>query len=161
MYRINDEIATKLSDIARLREKITAASLLPTREAALRRKAVVKIAYTSTSIEGNELKEDQVQALVEGREVNAHMRQIQEVENYLSALDHIDHLSQSNQLRSSDILNIHERDVGELVSKDKTGKWRKGPVYIVEISDSNRNRVVYTAPPAEQVPGLVHEMLEW
>lgn len=160
-YRITDDIATKLTDIAQLRVNITVAQLLPAREAMLRRKAVIKIAQTSTSIEGNELKEDQVQALVEGRRINAEQRQIKEVENYLAALHYIDNLTQKQRLHVRDILKFHACVIKGLVQEDKTGQWRKGPVYIVKIPNTDKDRMVYTAPPAKEVPGLVNELLDW
>lgn len=160
-YRITDEITTKLTEIAQIREKVATAKLLPTREAVLRRKATVKIAHTSTSIEGNELKEYQVQALVEGKRVAAKTREIQEVENYLNALQYIDILAQKKQFKTIDILKIHKKAIEGLVEKNKTGRFRQGPVYVVNVSAVGQERLIYTPPPAKDVQRLVDEFITW
>ncbi len=85
-YTISDKIANKLSQIAEIKAMVQHSNLLPAREAFLRRAAIIKMAHTSTSIEGNQLKEYQVRQLAEGKGVAAEVDEIKEVENYLSAL---------------------------------------------------------------------------
>ena len=59
-YQITDEILRYLSDIAEIKSLVDHAKLLPAREFALRRTINIKLAYSSTSIEGNSLEEYQV-----------------------------------------------------------------------------------------------------
>lgn len=161
IYRITDDIATRLTEIARMREKVAVARLLPTREAVLRRKSAVRIAHTSTSIEGNELHEYQVQALVEGKRVQAAANEIKEVENYFKALHFIDTLFDIKGFGIAETLKIHHLVTEGLIEKTKTGRFRKGQVYVVAVSAAGRERTVYTPPPAQDLPVLVDELFTW
>lgn len=97
LYTISDEVANKLSQIAEIKAMVQRSNLLPAREAFLRRAAVIKMAHTSTSIEGNRLKEYQVKELAGGKRVVAEADEIREVENYLTALGKIDILSEEKK----------------------------------------------------------------
>ena len=81
-YTISNQIVSQLSEIAEIKAIVAKSILLPEREIFLRRAAVIKMAHTSTSIEGNNLKEYQVEQVADGKMVNAEERQITEVKNY-------------------------------------------------------------------------------
>ncbi|HNP89503.1 MAG TPA: hypothetical protein PKI75_02645, partial [Candidatus Woesebacteria bacterium] len=83
-YSISDKILNSLTEIAEIKSLVGRSKLLPEREVFLRRAAVIKMAHTSTSIEGNALKEFQVAQVAEGKNINAAEDQIKEVKNYLT-----------------------------------------------------------------------------
>lgn len=137
-------------------------SLLPAREAFLRRAAIIKMAHTSTSIEGNQLQEYQVKELSEGKKVRAEVDQIKEVENYLIALRKIDQLADAKASFSiTDILSVHKTVVESLVEAPKCGIFRKGPVYIVNLLPKGKEELAYTPPHSEIVPDLITDLLGW
>src|SRR3972149_3716430 len=108
-YTISNQVVNQLSEIAEIKSLVARSTLLPEREVFLRRAAVIKMAHTSTSIEGNQLQEYQVAQVAEGKQINAEERQIREVKNYLLALREIDKLSESkNKLNADDVLKIHK-----------------------------------------------------
>ncbi len=161
-YQITSSILNKLSDIAEIKAVVERSPLLPAREAFLRRTAIIKMAHTSTSIEGNQLQEFQVKELAEGRKVRAEPDQVREVENYLIALRRLDEIfEKKSDFDSQDVLAIQKTVIGGLIENEKTGVFRKGPVYIVNLLPDGNEELAYTPPPSEKVPGLVEQLLEW
>ncbi len=161
-YTISDKTLIRLSEIAEIKSLVARSLLLPQREIFLRRAAVIKIAHTSTSIEGNVLKEYQVAQVVEGKKINVAEEQVREVKNYLNALRVIDKLSESsNKFAVKDVLDIHKLVVNGLVEKEKVGTFRKGQVYVVNILPDRKEEVAYTPPQAPQVPELIENLTDW
>jgi Fic family protein len=162
LYNLSDRVVNNLSQIAEIKAMVERSKLLPAREAFLRRAAIIKMAHTSTSIEGNQLKEYQVKELAEGKKVVAETDQIKEVENYLIALRHVDLISgNSRKITTNDILDIHSVVVNGLVDKEKQGKFRTGPVYIVNVLPKGVEELAYTPPISNQVIFLTDNLLEW
>ena len=80
-YQITDNILSDLAKIAEIKGMVEKSTLLPARESFLRKTAFIKMAHTSTSIEGNKLDEYQVKKLAEGKSVQAEEAQIKKVKN--------------------------------------------------------------------------------
>lgn len=161
-YQITDKILNKLAQIAEIKGMVERSSLLPAREALLRKTAFVKMAHTSTSIEGNLLNEYQVGQVVEGKQVQAEPDQVKEVKNYLSALKKIDQLAENkNNFNKADVLDIHKIVVNSLVEPKKMGHFRSGTVYIVNIEPDGKEEIAYTPPNANRVPSLIDELINW
>jgi Fic family protein len=162
VYSVSDQAVNQLSQIAEIKSMVERSALLPAREAFLRRAAVIKMAHTSTSIEGNQLKEYQVRELAEGKKINAEKDQILEVENYLIALRKIDDLADNTgSFGREQILDIHATVVKGLVEEHKKGVFREGPVYIVNVLPKGNEELAYTPPKSEEVPVLIDELLQW
>jgi len=161
-YSITDQTVSKLSKIAEIKAMVQNSKLLPAREAFLRRAAIIKMAYTSTSIEGNPLKEFQVKKLVEGERVLAQENEIREVENYLAALRYIDTLADAQKsFGEKEILEVHKMVMNGLVEKEKLGAFRKVPVYVVNILPNDYEKLVYTPPLSKEVPKLIDDLISW
>lgn len=154
-FTITSSILNRLSEIAEIRAIVDRSRLLPTREAMLRRSSVIKMAHSSTSIEGNTLNEPQVKAVFEGKFVRAEPKEITEVKNYLLALKEVDKISKSkSNFNSSDILKLHT-----LVMSG--GHFRPGPVYVVNVRRDGSEQLTYTPPPHSHVPPLVENLITW
>lgn len=162
-YTISNQILNQLSEIAQIKTIVARARLLPEREAFLRRAALIKMAHSSTSIEGNTLNEYQIEQIASGKEVHAEARQIKEVKNYFQALNLIDKISsERNNFTVKDILSIHKIVTIDLIEEEKRGVLRKGQVWIVnEIPFSKYDEVVYTPPRAEFVGKLLKDLITW
>lgn len=161
-YTISSQMLNRLSEIAEIRAIVARSTLLPEREVFLRRAAIVKMAHTSTSIEGNQLQEYQVAELAQGKKIQAGEDQIMEVKNYLLALKQIDKLSElKKEFTAEDILRIHKTVIDGLVSSEKAGFWRKGQVYIVNISVKGKEEIAYTPPSSKEAPTLIKELVSW
>lgn len=135
--------------------------LIPSREVFLRRAAAIKMAHTSTSIEGNNLKEYQVAEVAKGKKIIASEDQIKEVENYLLALKKIDVLAQKKEFDTKDILDIHKTVMSGLTDPRKVGAWRSGQVYIVNILPNGKEEVAYVPPASQESQVLIEDLITW
>ena len=84
---------SRIAEIAEIKAAVERSRVLPLNEAQLRRQAILRMAHTSTSIEGNKLAEFEVGIVSEGKSVKAPQKDILEVENYLNGLKFLDALS--------------------------------------------------------------------
>ena len=161
-YKITNEIVSQLTEIAEIKALVAKSTLLPEREIFLRRAAVVKMAHSSTSIEGNTLKEHQVAQVAEGKEVTAEKKQILEVRNYLAALRDVDLLAGRVEVITPEtILRLHKVVIDGLVDKEKAGVFRFGQVYVVNVLPNKEEEIAYTPPKSAEVPERVAELAEW
>lgn len=161
-YIISNQIVSQLSEVAEIKAVVARSNLLPQRELFLKKAAFIKMAHTSTSIEGNFLKEYQVAQVAEGKKIQAQESQIKEVKNYLSALREIDKLSETKKsFTLSDILHVHRLVIGGLVEKEKVGVLHTGSVYVVNILPNQQEEVAYTPPQAKRIPELITNLVDW
>ncbi len=161
-FTITANIVKNLTEIAQIKTLVDKSPLLPVREAFLRRWATIKIAHSSTSIEGNTLGIYQVEQLLENKPIKAEEKQINEVKNYISALKLMDQISNKKLgINQKDILNLHKNVISELVDPNKVGIFRLGPVYIVNVFPNGTEQLTYTPPDSIQVPSLISELLDW
>jgi Fic family protein len=164
-YTITDKILNNLTAITAAREVIEQAHLVPKWEAKLRRQALLHNTHSSTAIEGNKLTLEQVEALVEGKDVIATNKDKQEVLNYKEALEKIPTLADKGKMKAADLLNIHR-----IISKDvmqnttDSGIFRNRQVFVGKrIFDGTtfKEVVEYMPPKTEEVPQLVKEFIDW
>lgn len=156
MYQITDEILRFLSDIAEIRSLVDHAKLLPAREFALRRTINIKLAHSSTSIEGNSLEEYQVKKLLDGNKIIAEKKEIREVRNYFQALHEVDTFSLQPHMTLNHIFALHKAVIDGLVERSKVGAFRSGPIYI-----TNQEHVVYTGPESNKFNKLMTDLCDW
>lgn len=136
--------------------------VLPLNEAQLKRQALVRMAHTSTSIEGNPLAEYQVDKVLSGMSVNADDKSIREVKNYQDAIKKIEELSDDKGAFTLEgLLEIHKVLMTGLLDPKKAGHFRPGPVYVVDDLGDGREHLRYTGPEASKVAFLLKELLEW
>lgn len=117
----------------------------------LRRGNQIRTIQASLAIEGNTLSLEQITALLDDKPVRGTMREIQEVRNAIRAYDALDTFS---PYEAVDLLRAHGLMMAGLV--DDPGAFRFGSVGI-----QRGQELVHIAPPAERVPGLVGDLLEW
>jgi len=160
-FTISNQILGRLSEIAEIKAMVERSGLIPSREAFLRRAATIKMAHTSTSIEGNQLKEYQVAEVAQGKKVVAEEDQIKEVENYLTALGKIDSLASKKEFDADDVLSIHKTVMAGLADPQKTGLWRGSQVYVVNILPDGGEEIAYTPPKPTEAPLLIKDLIDW
>src|SRR3989344_9561545 len=86
-FTITPEINNRIARIEKIRQIVASSRILPKQEITLRWRAAVDAVHSSTTIEGNPLKRQEVVKVLSGRLVNAPERAITEVVNYKKALD--------------------------------------------------------------------------
>ena len=117
----------------------------------LRKANRIKTIHSSLAIEGNTLSEDEVRDIIDGKNVVAPIKQIQEVKNAIATYELYPSL---NPYSVKDLLKAHGVMMQALV--DDAGKFRRSGVGV--FSESG---LVHMAPPADRVPGLMDDLFEW
>lgn len=161
-YIITPLILSRIAETAEIKAAIERSRVLPLNEAQLRRQAILRMAHTSTSIEGNKLAEFEVGKVQEGKIVRASQKDILEVENYLNALKLLDDFSKTkNHLTTKEILTMHKIVIKGLVDDEKVGKFRPADVYVLDDLGGGKEMLRFKAPPAPYVPKLIDDLLLW
>lgn len=144
------------------REVIANAPLIPAWEAKFRKEAAERFVHHGTHLEGNPLSFEQAQDILEGQEVIARERDVQEVINYRNVLGYIgtsaSQTGQPYELSIETILEIHRLTVDKIVPQEAAGQVR---VKQVVLRNSLTGQISYTPPPAAEVPYLLEDLINW
>ena len=149
-FAVTDEITTLVIEIGEAVGHLTAsAKQLPTPQ--LRKQNRIKTIQSSLAIENNSLSIEQVTAIIEGKRVLGAPDEILEVKN---AIDAYELLLELNPFKESDLLRAHRLMMADLVKEN--GRYRTGGVGVFD-----GQRCIHMAPPAERVPALIAELMQW
>src|SRR4051812_23496925 len=151
-YIVTAGLVAKIEKIAALRERILAATIQVPWVPALQKDARMRNTHSSTAIEGNPLTLEQVRAVEEGRDVPAaSARAKREVVNYLAGLRFVEKHAQKKPLTHEEVFGLHRIIAGDVMDQGTAGRYRTVHVRVGQ----------YVPPPAEEVSGLMHELLDW
>ena len=117
----------------------------------LRKANRIRTIHSSLAIEGNNLSENQVRDIINGKNVIAPLREIQEVKNAIRTYDLYGSL---NPFKIDDLLQAHATMMEALT--DDAGHFRKGGVGVF-----SETGLVHMAPPADRVPQLIADLFGW
>ena len=117
----------------------------------LRKANRIKTIHSSLAIEGNTLSEDEVRDIIDGKNIVAPIKEIQEVKNTIATYELYPTL---NPFDMKDLLKAHGVMMQALV--DDAGRFRRGGVGVF-----GERGLVHMAPPADRVPTLMYELFEW
>lgn len=117
----------------------------------LRKANRIKTLHSSLAIEGNTLSEDEVRDILDGKNVVAPIKQIQEVKNAIATYDLYPSL---DPFSVKDLLKAHGVMMQGLV--DDAGRFRRSGVGVF-----SETGLVHMAPPADRVPFLMNDLFDW
>lgn len=117
----------------------------------LRKANRIKTIHSSLAIEGNTLSEDEVRDIIDGKNVVAPVKQIQEVKNAIATYELYPTL---NPFNMKDLLKAHRVMMQALL--DDAGKFRRSGVGVF-----SEKGLVHIAPPADRVPTLMGDLFDW
>ena len=117
----------------------------------LRKANRIRTIHSSLAIEGNNLSENQVRDIINGKNVIAPLREIQEVKNAIRTYDLYGSL---NPFKIDDLLQAHATMMEALT--DDAGHFRKGGVGVF-----SETGLVHMAPSADRVPQLIADLFGW
>lgn len=117
----------------------------------LRKANRIKTIHSSLAIEGNTLSSDEVSDIINGKNVVAPVKQIQEVRNAIRTYELYPDL---DPYSIHDLLRAHGVMMEALA--DDAGMFRKRGVGVYEGSNA-----VHIAPQAHMVHGLMNDLFEW
>ncbi len=161
-YNITSTILSRIAEIAEIKAAVERSRVLPLNEAQLRRQAILRMAHTSTSIEGNKLAQFEVGKVFEGKQVTAPQKDVLEVENYLAGLKLLEEMAKANTaLTLEDVLKMHRTIIRGLVDEHKVGQIRPGDVYIIDDLGGGKEMLRFKGPPAGKVKKLLEDLLAW
>lgn len=117
----------------------------------LRKANRIKTIHSSLAIEGNELSEEEVRTVLEGKTVVVPQRQLQEVRNAIRAYEKSE---KWDAYSVEDMLRAHGYMMEGLCPQ--AGTFRKGGVGVFA-----GDKLVHMAPPAGMVSTLMHQLFNW
>jgi len=117
----------------------------------LRRANRIRTIQASLEIEQNTLSLEQVTAVLDGKAVLGHPKEVQEVRNAFAVYEALETFT---PISSKALLMAHEQLMAGLI--DDAGCYRSGSVGVAE-----GENIVHVAPSAERVPSLVEDLLNW
>lgn len=158
-YKVSNKILMNIGSIEASKEVIENAPLVPSFEKQFQNDANLRTIHHGTHIEGNDLTLYQTKKILEGADVYARARDIQEVINYRNVTTLTEELSVKRGKYETDMLcDIHRATVDKIIVPDKVGVFRKTEVVIKE---EGSGRVIFSPPPHIEVPHLLEDFFEW
>ncbi len=156
-FSYNPSIVRYLQSIERVRQTIKLTILPPIVAEQLRQQAHIRSTHYSTRIEGNRLTlKETEQVIQQGRLFPGRERDVGEVERYYRALHQVENWVEGGQeVTESRIRKIHAMLYQG--NRAKPTPYRDGQNVIRETN----GEIVYMLPEAEDVPGLMGELVDW
>lgn len=158
-FVISNKILKNIGAIEAAKEVITNAPLVPSFEKQFQSDAFFRTIHHGTHIEGNDLSLYQTKKILEGQEVYARARDIQEIINYRNVMQLLDELAVKRGGYEVEMLkDIHKNTVYRLIPDEKCGQFRTTQVVIKE---ETTGEIVFSPPPYVEVPYLVEDFIAW
>ena len=149
-YTITDKTVNLISIITELITRITINDDMSSNPR-LRRDNRIRTIHASLAIENNSLSLDQVTDIINGKRILGAPDEICEVKN---AFDAYNQLLEMNPYHINDMLLAHKVLMNDLTKE--AGTFRSGGVGVFA-----GEQLVHMAPPANQVPHLIEELVDW
>ena len=160
-FTISNPITASLTRVERARGFLDAAKLSEEWIRRMGERALVLEAHHTTHIEGTRLTLEQSERLLAGETVpDADPDDVRELLNYRGAFEFVStYLGSGGPITEGLVREIHKRLVeGVRGGSAAPGEYRRVQNYVV---NSATRAVVYTPPPAHDVPILMRELVTW
>ncbi|MCL5019857.1 MAG: Fic family protein [Patescibacteria group bacterium] len=160
-FTITNKILKNIGSIEASKEIIDKAPLLPYYEKEFQQDAIVRSVHFGTHIEGNELNLSQAEKVMEGVEIAARERDIQEVINYRKVMEYIgESRIQNSEFRIDEelIKHLHKLTVSKILEPEKCGVFRKTQVVV---KNSLTGEVSFKPPMAVAVPFQIKDLIQF
>lgn len=160
-YTITNAILKYIGIIEAAKEVIDHAPLLPYYEKKFQNEAIVRSVHYGTHIEGNELDFRQAEKVMQGQDVVARERDVQEVINYRRAMEFIGTAKVVDRKIPVDeelIKKLHRLTVEKILGEDKSGEYRETQVVI---RNSWTGEVSFKPPLSIAVPIQMKELIDF
>lgn len=154
-YTINNSILKNIGAIEAAREVILNAPLLPYWEKKFQDDATLRTIHYGTHIEGNSLSLSQVQQVLEGEQVVARNRDVQEVINYRKVIEYMER-TMGKGIDEDTIKHLHKLTVTNILPFDSLGEYRKKEVVI---KNSITGEVSFRPPKSVEVAWQLKDLL--
>lgn len=165
-FSITNKVLKNVGLIEAAREVIINAPLIPVYSMKFRREALNRTVHYGTHLEGNELSLDQAVKVLEGEQVLARDRDVQEVINYRRVVQFIDELAEARKRKPEKkwrynqniVKKIHFLVCERIIAEDQRGNYRRSQVILRE---SRTGKVFFRPPAAVEVAYLMEDFIDW
>lgn len=158
-FSITNKILKNIGSVEASREIIDNAPLLPYFEKEFREDALVRSVHYGTHIEGNELNLTEAEKVLQGQDIQARDRDIQEVINYRKVMDYIGSLKAKETTIDEDVIkHLHLLTVDKILSTEQCGVFRKTQVVV---KNSQTGEISFRPPMAVAIPFQLKNLLEF
>ena len=161
MYRpdfaITNKILKHIGEIEAAKEIIEHAPLLPYWEKKFQDEAMLRTTHYGTHIEGNELSLSQVQKVLDGEQIVARDRDVQEVINYRKVVEYIGKKKDS-PIDEDTVFDLHKLTVANMLDGKASGHYREKEVVI---RNSITGEVSFRPPHAVEVEWQMKDLIEF
>ncbi len=180
VFSINNQILKNIGSIEAAKAIIDEAPLIPAYEKQFQQEAIIRTVHYGTRIEGNDLTFQEVAKLVEGHQITAGERDIQEVINYRNVMAYMEELwslydagmplpeektpdSDKKENRSffyseTIVKKIHTLTTTKVISEEELGKYRHQQVVL---KNTRTGEIAHRPPPSIEVPYLMADLIDW
>lgn len=156
-FEITPHLLKLISQASELRgwigQSVIDVAWLPT----LQKETVVRLAHSSTAIEGNPLTLPEVEALERGERIGRGVIAEREVLNYLASMRWIWKRGTAKTIEESDVLRLHRLLMENILPNNQIGRYKTKPNRIID----SKGVTIYTPPGAPQVKPLTLDLLTW
>lgn len=164
LYTITNEILKKVGQIDASKQVIDSTNIIPEWEVKLRKEATERMIHFGTHLEGNPLNFEEVKDFLDGKEVIAPAKDLQEIISYRNALQFVMRII--NQigpgrpyiLTIETISEIHRLITENILSTEHSGIYRKRQIII---RNTQTGEISYTPPPSVEIPFILEDLVNW
>jgi len=179
VFSINNQILKNIGQIEAAKAIIDEAPMIPAYEKQFQQEAIVRTVHYGTRIEGNDLTLQEVARLVEGHQITAADRDVQEVINYRNVMSYLEELwslydanmplPEEKNVDTNDknrpffysetiIKRIHQLTTAKIIPESEVGKYRHQQVVL---KNTHTGEIAHRPPPAIEVPYLMADFIDW
>lgn len=128
-------------------------------EVKLLRKAKVRAITYSNQIEGNQLSESEVTAVLQGKRIVGPKKDVKEVRNYHAALDYVERLIEDfGPIKLADMCDLQRLVTDGLIEERQCGRVRTIPVSIVNAATGEK---IDECPQPHELKDLLADLWRW
>ncbi|MCJ7827528.1 Fic family protein, partial [Patescibacteria group bacterium] len=167
-YQITNSILKNIGRVEAAREVVENAPLIPAYTMKFRSEALNRTIHYGTHLEGNNLNFSQAVKVLEGKEVVARERDVQEIINYRRVMRFIDELASLRQQKKDTrkgwlftqkmLKRVHELTCDRIIPEESRGVYRTTQVVL---RNTRTGEVFFRPPPAIEVEYLMEDFFEW
>lgn len=155
-FTITNSILANIGLIEAAKALIDASPLLPSWEKRFQDEAIVRTVHHGTHLEGNELDLSEAKRILEGENVVARPRDVQEVINYRNVIEFI---GKSKRAPNEELLRqLHKLTTERILPADEAGHYREKSVVV---RNSRTGEVSFRPPPPVEIPHQIRAFLQW
>ncbi|MBU0618716.1 Fic family protein [Patescibacteria group bacterium] len=158
-FTISQAILKNIGSIEASKEVIENAPLIPAWEVDFKENALIRTIHHGTHIEGNDLTLNQAKQVINGQQITARERDVQEVINYRNVLKYIDKIGNTpEKYTETELKKLHWLTCGRLLENDRCGTYR---TVRVVVKDSGSGTITFNPPPPIEINPQIKEFFRW